>query len=331
MRQAPHLAQDPTVGAPIPLLKRGSPLTRWLIGGAVVLVVLASLTGTVLAAFGDLPDIEWEFNAGWIALAVLGFTALNLSHALLWREILRRLHAPIDHGRGVAIWCTSGLARYTPGTVLYSMLRVTMTQTEGVTLRTGTASVVYELAVTLTSAVIVGSYGLIRSDPLGAGDARWAILAVPAVALIMLHPRVFRPLSDAALRRVGRIPLPATLAYPVVLQILAMYCVTWVLAGLSLYALLAGLYPVEPDDMLVVIAAPAVGLVAAAFGFLIPGGLGVRETGIAVVLGLAVPSTVAVAAAVAVRLVQLAIEMICAAASSVTADRLARRAEPASE
>lgn len=320
---------DDSQGSAVPLLKRGSPLLRWMVGGFVVLVVVASVGGTIVASFGNLPDFDWRWDGRWVALAVAGFTVLNLVHGSLWRILPGLLRAPLGISRGLAIWCTSGLARYTPGTMLYSALRIAMAQSEGVPLRTGLASVIYELALTLTSAVIVGAYALVRGDPLHAGAVRWLILALPLIAVVVLHPRIFRPISDAVLRRVKRPVLSHLLPFGTLLWVLGLYCLSWVLAGLSLYALMQGLHPVQPDDLLLVIAAPAVGIVAAVIGFMIPGGLGARETGVAAVLSLTVPFSVAFAVAIALRLVQLAIELICAAVISLAAERIARRAAAA--
>ncbi len=311
--------------ATIPLLARGSPLLRWMIGGCVVLVVVASVGLTIAATYGKLPDFEWAWDGRWVALAILGFTALNLVHATLWRILPGLLRAPLRPSRGLAIWCTSGLARYTPGTMLYSALRVAMAQSEGVPLRTGLASVIYELALTLTSAVIIGAYALVQGDPLEAGPVRWLILALPLIAVTVLHPRIFRPLSDAVLRRVKRPALSHLLPFGTLMWVLALYCLSWVLAGLSLYALMQGVHPVHPDDLLLVLAAPAVGIVAAVVGFMIPGGLGARETGVAAVLSLTVPFAVAFAVAIALRLVQLAVELVCAGVTAVVAERIARR------
>ena len=325
-RDEPDPDEPPTT---VPLLERGSPLLRWMIGGCVVLVVVASVGLTIAANYGRLPEFEWRWDGRWFALGVLGFTILNLAHASLWRILPGLLRAPIRPSRGIAIWCTSGLARYTPGTMLYSALRIAMAQSEGVPLRTGLASVVYELALTLTSAVIVGAYALVQGDPLEAGLVRWLILTLPLIAVAVLHPRIFRPLSDAVLRRVKRPVLAHLLPFGTLLWVLALYCLTWVLAGLSLYALMQGVHPIHPDDLLLVIAAPAVGIVAAVLGFMIPGGLGARETGVAAVLSLTVPFAVAFTVAVVMRLVQLAVELICAGASAIVAERIARRSRVA--
>jgi uncharacterized membrane protein YbhN (UPF0104 family) len=141
------------------------------------------------------------------------------------------------------------------------------------------------------------------------------------VALAALHPRVFHRLADVVLRRLGRERLPFALPMIKVLGFAALYTASWVLAGFGLYALIHGVHPVDPEDPLIVIAAPAVGYVAAALGFFLPGGLGARETGLAVVLSATLPVAVGVAVAVALRLVQMTIELTCAAITPLLARR----------
>ena len=105
------------------------------------------------------------------------------------------------------------------------------------------------------------------------------------------------------------------------LAFVALYSAAWILAGLGLYALIEGVHPVDPGDLLIVIAAPAVGYVAATLGFFIPGGLGARETGLAVVLSATLPVAVSVAVAVALRLLQMVVELVCAVVTPLLARR----------
>jgi glycosyltransferase 2 family protein len=293
--------------------------TLWVTLGVVI---VGSVVIAIVTLWGSLPDFDWRLNPIWLVGAAAAFAVLHLSHAALWQGLLRALDQHVDRRRGRAIWCTSGLARYTPGSFLMPMVRVAMTEPEGVPKRICLASVVYELALLLTGAVIVGAYALVSAPALGGHAGRYAVLILPALALVALHPRVFHRLADIVLMRLGRDRLPRALPMVKVLAFAALYTATWVVAGFGLYALIHGVHPVEPDDLLVVIAAPAVGYIAALLAFMLPGGLGARETGLAVVLSAALPVAVAVAAAVALRIVQMVVELTCA----VVTPLLARRA-----
>jgi hypothetical protein len=270
-----------------------------------------------------MPEFDWRVQPSWLALAAAAFLALHLTHAGLWRRVLHHLDRPVEARRSRAIWCTSGLARYTPGSVLMPMVRVAMAKREGVPKRECLASVVYEMALMLTGSVIVGAYAVVRTPDFG-GAARYIVLVIPLAALICLHPRIFGPMANVALNRIGKESLPRTLPLPAIASLVALYAGSWILAGVGLYALIEGLHPVEPADFLVVLAAPAVGYIAAALAFVLPGGIGAREGGLAAVLSVALPFGVAVAVAVALRLMQLTIELLAAVATPV----IARRTRP---
>jgi uncharacterized membrane protein YbhN (UPF0104 family) len=201
------------------------------------------------------------------------------------------------------------------------MMRVAMSEPEGVPKRICLASMVYEVALLLTGAVVVGAYAVVSAPDLDGHAIRYVVVVLPVLAIAALHPRVFRRLADAALVRLGRERLPVALPMTKLLGFVVVYSITWVLAGFGLYALVHGVYPIEPDDLLIVIGAPAVGYLAAALGFMVPGGLGARETGLAVVLSATLPVGVAVAVAVALRLLQMTVELACAAITPLLARR----------
>ena len=108
---------------------------------------------------------------------------------------------------------------------------------------------------------------------------RWLIVAAPAVALAALHPRVFRHVGDALLRRMGREPLPQTLSMPRVLGVWALYCLSFLVAGVGTYAFCRALHPVDTSDVPLVFASFAIALALSYFGFLLPAGIGAREAG----------------------------------------------------
>jgi hypothetical protein len=298
------------------LLRRG----LWVTLAAFIVGCVAL---AVAAAVFSLPDFEWRFNAAWLAAAVVAFAALHLSHAALWHGLLLSLNQHVDRRRTRSIWCTSGLAKYTPGSLLLPVMRVALSEPEGVPKRICLASMIYEVALLLTGAVVVGAYAVVSAPDFGGHAVRYVVLVLPLLAIAALHPRVFRRLADAALVRLGRERLPVALPMGKLLGFVTIYSATWVLAGLGLYALIHGVYPVEPDDVLIVLGAPAVGYLAAALAFMLPGGLGAREGAVALVLSATLPVAVGVAVAVALRLLQMVVELACAAITPL----LARRAK----
>src|SRR6185436_14392707 len=126
---------------------------------------------------------------------------------LLWLVILGGLG---EHGDGTqlrAAWGKSLVARYVPTSALMVVGRVVLAERAGITKRVCLASIVYELALGVSSAVIAGAYFFVKLPSLQDQPARFAILAIIPVALAGLHPRIFKPVTDWALAKLGREPL----------------------------------------------------------------------------------------------------------------------------
>jgi hypothetical protein len=301
----------------------------------VVLVVILCAGLALGATADDLDTGRLRFAPGWFAVAAVGFVALQLTHAGLWRMQLRRLGSQLPPRRSRAIWSVSAIARYVPTSLLMPTLRLTMSERAGVPKRRCLASLIYEAALALAGALVVAGYFVIQLPQLEDKPARWLAIAVGVVAVAVLHPSVFGPLSGALLRRLGREPLAVLLPERTLLTLWIGYASSFVLAGLSLYALTLALYPVDAAEIPQITGAFAVGFSVSVLAFVLPGGLGAREAGLAAALAPAMPTVVAIAVAVVVRVLQIVIELVLAgvtpwlarresAKGSVTVDLVAR-------
>jgi uncharacterized membrane protein YbhN (UPF0104 family) len=89
------------------------------------------------------------------------------------------------------------------------------------------------------------------------------------------------------------------------------------------------LYPLALQAVPTVIGAMAIGFMASAFAFILPGGLGAREVALAAALSPVMPTLLATATTVAARLIQLGIEIVLALLLPWIARRLDVRRAPA--
>jgi hypothetical protein len=187
--------------------------------------------------------------------------------------------------------------------------RVVMAERLGVSRRVCLASMVYELGLALSAAVLVGAYFVITMPALEHVSVRYAVVAVVPLALVTLHPRVFRPVANAIFRKLGRAPLPATLSFTRVVVLLAVYVLSWAAVGTGVFAFASALHPVGAADFPYVAAAQAVAFGVAVVTFVAPSGLGTRDAALAAALAVVLPLAVATAIAVAFRLFQIAVEL----------------------
>jgi glycosyltransferase 2 family protein len=246
-----------------------------------------------------------------------------------WRVILRALGEDLRPAYARSLWGKSLIARYVPTNALMVVGRIVLAERHGVSKRVCLASIVYELGIALCSAVMVGSYFVITLPRLEHQPARFAILLVIPLALAVLHPRVFEPLANRALRRLGREPLPTSLPYSRIALVIAIYMVSWACIGLALFAFTAALRPVSGGDLPYLAASYPVAFCVAVLTFVVPSGLGTRDATLATAMSAVMPGTVATAIAVAFRIFQTGCELLYVAVVVAIGRRAAARAAPA--
>ena len=285
------------------------------------MLVVASLAVAVASEADRVDEIAWRFSPGWLALCLLALIAFELSHIELWRLNMHWLGRDIPAPRARAIWSTTLLARYVPTSALMAVGRVALAEREGIPKRITLASVAYELAFTVVSSLALCAYLLWRLPALE--EHRWALwlaTALPVVGLIALHPAIFHRITDYALARMGKAPLPLSLGFRRVIQLSVLYVGSFIVAGLAVLAMAHALTPrLEAGDTYAVIASYALGYVAGVIAFVIPGSLGAREAALALGLTAVMPATIAIAVAVALRLMQMGVEVLYAVVTPLLA------------
>ena len=295
-------------------LGEGRPRARRALEIGIVVVVAVFLVAFVATQWGRLPDYDWDFRPLWLVVSAAGVALFYVIQGEAWRWILASLGEHLDARVARSIWGKSLIARYVPTNALMVVGRVVMAERHGVGKRSCLASVAYELGLAVVTAVMVGAYFVITLPQLEDKPARYAILVVVPLALVALHPRIFHPLADFGLRKLGRAPLPATLPMGRVLELALVYQAGWAAIGLGVVGFAASVHPLDVDDVAYAAAAYPVAFSVSVATFVVPGGLGVRDAALAVSLTAVLPGAVATAIAVGFRIFQTLIELLYVAA-----------------
>jgi glycosyltransferase 2 family protein len=283
----------------------------------IALLVFGFLVITVVGQWSEIQEKGVHFHVLWLIPALIVLPAFFALNALGWDLLLRFLGYRLGVVRAQVAWGQPLLARYVPGSVLYVLGRVLLSERAGVPRRLTVASIVYEQALQATAAIVVSSYFLIDHPDLQGQPLRWGVLLLIPLLLTLLHPRVFAPLANRVLRAFGREPLPATMPLRGVIAVLAFYTLNWGVVGVGLYCVARSVSDVAASDVMVVGAAQAFGYVAALATLVAPAGLGVRDAAFAWAVKTAVPGNsfaVASLIAIAVRAVLTVVELIYVAA-----------------
>jgi glycosyltransferase 2 family protein len=285
------------------------------IGGLIaVLLVVAFLGLALVDGWGKVSEHDWQFDAGFFAIAILctgvSLTLTGFGYVMLLERLAARR---LPRGRLLSVWAKSILARYVPGNVMMVAGRVVLGREAGVSGRVSVAATVYEQAFALALGALASIGLLLYVGDLGQGPWLWAVVVVP-FGLVLLHPRVFGPLANKVLRRVGREPLTVFLSMRQVVLFAVFYAVAYGLFALGVWATVRTFAGADAGGPFVVGAGFLFSFVVSMLVFVFPSGLGVREGIFALVLARELPTGVAIAAAALTRLVLTLAELAFAGA-----------------
>ncbi len=311
--QQPLLHRIGEAGARVGTKPPRSKRVRLALQLGIAILVFGFLVLTVVNQWAEIQDQGVHFHVVWLIPAFVVLPVFFALNAVGWDLILRFLGHKLGFGRAQVAWGQPLLARYVPGSVLYVLGRVLLSERAGVPRRITIASIVYEQALQATSAICVAAYFVISHPDLQGQPLRWAVLLLIPLLIALLHPRVFGPLANRVLRAFGREPLPEVMPLRGVLAVLAFYALNWGVVAVGLYCVARSVSTISTSDILVVGAAQAIGYVAALATLVAPAGLGVRDAAFAWAVKVAAPgSSFAIGSliAIAVRGVLTVVEVL---------------------
>ncbi len=282
---------------------------------AIVGLLVWGIGSTVVQGIDELRgqhlpiDFAWLFVAG--CLSLLGLFPC----AVFWYRILWALGQRPTFVRAVRAYLIGHLGKYVPGKAMVVVLRASLISGEQVQTSVAAASVFFE---TLTM-MAVGSF-------LAAGilwvlfPQHWSLILVAGALMLgsglPTVPVVFRRLAQLALGQDKTAGLPLErITWRLVASGWIMIAGGWSLLGLSMWAVLKSIGAPGLDQWTslgVCIASVALAVVAG-FLSLIPGGAVVRELILTEVMAGPFGVGMALAAAVLMRLVWLAAEVVASA------------------
>ena len=292
---------------------------RWKLALAVVfyallLVFLVKfLRGT---DWGQLARLR--FDAIYLIAAIPLSLVPRLLQPLAWGALIEGYgeRAP-RYAQITRVYATSWLARYIPGKIASIGSKVFLGRGHGISTSTLAATSVAEAALQLSTALAVAlAVVALRQggDAIRLGDDVWLLAAIALIAIsLALLPPVFNRLVSGArsLLRVPAVPGIGTLSFGTLLASGAIYTVVNAFSGVPVYFVLHAMYPAIQPTVIPELTASV--LIAGAMGTLAvfaPAGLGVREGILLLLLDALMPTSVAVAAVVALRLWSAAMDVL---------------------
>lgn len=293
-------------------METGSPRgwLRWL-ERAVAALVLAFLVVYLARNWGRVSAYDWAVSWSRLGEATALLALVYSGYVLLWRHLLSALGGSLSIPDAHRVWYLSNLGRYVPGRFLQLAGTAWLARGKGV-------SPVIAVAATVTSqAFVVGTgfvvIALTLPEVPGAWDrlTPWGVAIAVGLLVVLLTP-AFDGLYKLVLRLLRRPELYARIPWNERLALTAGYGTLWIGTGAGFFLFLDAVVAVPAEAFWSVIGIYAAAHLVGYLVVFVPGGLGVREGVFAVLLGLYIPATIAVAASILARLWSTGLELVVA-------------------
>jgi uncharacterized membrane protein YbhN (UPF0104 family) len=280
----------------------------------VGILLVGFIAHTLVKNFDQLRSYHFVFSAPFLVAGFVCGVLIYLSYGCIWYVITARLGVAIPCLASFRVWMNSILGKYLPGKVWMFMGRVYFYQQFSRPAAKISLAILIEAANAFIASIIVFLVSLwfVKVD-LPPYVLRGSIVLL-VISLATLHPRVLEGAINLVLRLLRRERVHIQLGFGDLVGILGMTIVSVASAGIFLWLIINSITPLSFDK---------VGYLAAAYslaGFLglmavfAPGGIGVQETALILILQSLMPIAVATVISILARVLTIAVELFLVAA-----------------
>ncbi len=288
---------------------RSTGLLKWLqiVGGVFALVILGI---AVRAALAELSAEAPPFRLVPALLAVAGLAAAYLGTIQIWRMLLGELGCRPPFLDTVQLWSFSNLGRYLPGKVWQVIGVVVVARDLGIPGGLAAAAAFINLGIQTCTGALLG----LALVPAAMPTMGWAGPILIVIGAGILVPIAWPGVLNEVLRR-----LPAGLGCSEVppigrgalLRVTGAHVVVWLAHGAMFHLFATSFGHVAPGAFPILAGTYALAYVVGLIAVFAPGGIGVREGMIGILLGSVGPAAIPVhLLAMAARLWAIAAELV---------------------
>ena len=301
-------------------------LVWYLLSIGITLICFYLLYRLITPNIDTLWAVRENFRLGPVLLTIPVYYAGLFAASIVWGKMMNDLTSPLAMRQHQVIYVVTHAARRIPGTVWHVLGRIAWYERLGIHKGiTAFANVLETVLITLSGLVMVAIFFPFLTT--NSGVKLWQIGIGIGVGLLLIHPR----LIQVIMTRLGQETPPGKISYRLILSWFFYYLVIWFTGGSVLFLILRAMMDVSLTLWPVCIVAWCAAGVAGMLLILLPSGLGLNEATISLLLAIHIPSSIAVAAAIIVRILLTLYEFAIAAVLMVLRNRINFASLPPSE
>ena len=292
-------------------MSEGGGWGRRLFSLTLIAAATAFIVGTVVTNSRELATFDWQVRPQVLALSILAHVLVLVWGVFVWSKVI-----PLVGYRGtrfpalLRIWSLSNAAKYIPGVIWQFLAAARLGATAGLPKVVVVSSMLVHVMMSLLAACVIAVLTL-PLTALGLPPAlNWPLrVAIPLAGILAVHPRAI----NFGILRLTRLLRRDVLAWEGRwgdgLTLLGLSVVSWVFTGIAYFLFLSSLTELHLATFPV---STGVNALAFAAGLVVPvpGGLGIRESAMTLLLdSLQLPASVAAIVSVGARLWSVVTEL----------------------
>jgi uncharacterized membrane protein YbhN (UPF0104 family) len=189
---------------------------------------------------------------------------------------------------------TTQIGKYVPGKIWYMVGRVYVGTKENIDGKRLAVSMVLETCLLLISSSIIFLLSTIISGNYSTLYVSICI-ALTVLAIIVLYPPILSRITNFILKLFKKREIQIDISYPQILRISVYFFGLWIAQIIGFYLLISSIYPISIANIFTLSAAYTLAWIVGFVVVIVPGGLGVREGMMSLLLSPILPIPLAIA------------------------------------
>lgn len=275
---------------------------------ALPVVLLAFLLKTIISNWSE--ALPYFNNLGYFSL-LLSFLTLLLIYpesAFGWFVLVNKLGTKISLKNAMYVWIVSNTSRYIPGTIWQYIGRVELAERFGVPRKEGIVSVLCETLLIIIAGCMVSAFAISQWETLSLKP--YIVLAGMLIPIALLHPvlsnKTLELLAKVTKKEKVSVNPPKLKDYVVLLPL---FVFNFLLNGIGLMFLVYS-FTGKLENIFLLSGIYALSWLVGYFSIFAPGGLGVTEASLALLLSFQMPLPLASSIAIIYRFLLVIAELI---------------------
>ncbi len=260
----------------------------------VVLVIFYFLGTALYRNWSQINFRQLHFNVPLLIASILFLFIYFLLFVFGWELILKRLGVSLSFLKAIKIIFYSQIGKYLPGKIWVFVGRIYFCQQLGIPASKIFLSMVLEMALTIISGMVIFLVGLSIFPGAQIHINPFFLMIVVVILFIIIHPKVFTRIINILLHLVKKGPIRIDLNFSQICGIIMYYCIVWLSFGIAFYFLINSTTFIALSKIPFLAGSFSISATIGAMALFVPGGLGVREGVLALLLSNFFPISLAI-------------------------------------